>query len=190
MYDRAPQVAFCGDSYTLGIGASTPAARWSTRVAKRRGWTEVNPSVDGLGFVRNRSVFGDGDLPSVVIAARPDIVIVTLGLNDNFDFATSAALIESQITHDLERMSAALPDARFIVVEPFWYTDERPESVDVIAGWVRDAAEGIGADHIGGASRWIEGHPEWMADDGLHPDDDGYTELTRRMDVELTALGL
>ena len=185
-----PVVAFYGDSYTLGTGASDPSQRWSTRVSIERNWNEVNPSVNGLGFIDSRSVFGEGDLPSIVIAAEPEIVFITMGLNDNFSFDSAADRIEAQIADDFGRLRSALPGARFIVVEPFWYTDERPESVDIIAGWVKEEAEAIGADHIAGASRWIEGRPEWMASDGLHPNDEGYTEMTRRMDAELERLGL
>ncbi|MCU1424819.1 MAG: hydrolase family protein [Microbacteriaceae bacterium] len=183
-------VAFYGDSYTLGTGASAPDKRWSTILSTERNWREINPSVNGLGFINNRSTFGDGDLPSQVIASEPDIVFVTMGLNDNFSFDYAADEIETQIADDFERMHRALPDARFIVVEPFWYTDERPRSVDTIIGWVKDAAGQIGADYIPGASRWIEGHPEWMADDGLHPNDDGYAAMAERMTEELAKLGI
>jgi lysophospholipase L1-like esterase len=176
-------VAFYGDSYTLGTGASSPDKRWSTIVSKERNWREVNPSVNGLGFINNRNDFGDNDLPA-------DIVFVTMGLNDNFSFDFAADEIEQQITEDLTRLHDALPDARFIVVEPFWYTEARPQSVETIIGWVRDAAAAIDADYVEGASRWIEGHPEWMADDGLHPNDSGYAEMAVRMDEELTKLGL
>ncbi|MCU1437741.1 MAG: hydrolase family protein [Naasia sp.] len=187
-----PLVAFYGDSYTLGTGASAENMRWSTNISGERGWREYNPSVNGLGFVNNRTRFGaaSGDLPSLILAQEPDIVIVTMGLNDNFSYAARGDYIRKQIDADLERLSTGLPDARLVVVEPFWYTDDRPESVEVINGWVRDAAERIGADHIAGASRWTEGHPEWMAADGLHPNDAGYAELTRRMDAELSSLGL
>lgn len=185
-----PVVAFYGDSYTLGTGASDPSLRWSTVICDERGWTEFNPSVNGLGFVNNRSAYGDGDLPDQIIAQNPDIVFVTMGLNDNFSFAFAADRIREQIGADLDRLRDALPDARFIVVEPFWYTDARPESVEVIIGWVREAADRIGADWVPGASRWIEGHPEWMASDGLHPNDEGYAEMARRMDAELQRLGL
>ena len=183
-----PRVAFYGDSYTLGTGATAPEKRWSTIICADRGWNEFNPSVNGLGFVNNRT--STRDLPAEIIASEPDIVFVTMGLNDNFSFDAAASEIESRIGADLERLSEALPEARFIVVEPFWYTDERPESVDIINGWVRDAAESIGADHIEGASRWIEGHPEWMAADGLHPNDEGYAAMAERMDAELEELGL
>lgn len=184
----APVAAFYGDSYTLGTGASDPANRWSTVICADRGWTEYNPSVNGLGFVNNR---GPGtDLPAMIVAQHPDIVFVTMGLNDNFAYRYGAEEIHRQIEADFAVLSAGLPDARFIVVEPFWYRDERPDSLEVIIGWVRDAAEEIGADWVPGASRWIEGHPEWMAADGLHPNDAGYAEMARRMDAALGELGL
>jgi lysophospholipase L1-like esterase len=189
--DRAqPLVAFYGDSYTLGTGASDPGVRWSTVICEQRGWTEFNPSVNGLGFVNNRPIYGDGDLPDQVIEQQPDIVFVTMGLNDNFSYSRVGEQIRAQIDDDLDRLVAALPDARFIVVEPFWYTDERPESVEIIIDWVHESAERVGADWIPGASHWIEGHPEWMAADGLHPNDDGYAEMAVRMDEALKKLGL
>ncbi|MFD1714128.1 SGNH/GDSL hydrolase family protein [Amnibacterium flavum] len=187
-----PVVAFYGDSYTLGTGASDPDLRWSTVISEERGWREYNPSVNGLGFINNRSAFGDGsgDLPSLIIDQDPDIVFVTMGLNDNFSYDFAADEIHAQIDEDLQRLHDALPDARFIVVEPFWYTDERPESLGIISGWVEDAAADIGADYIPGASHWIEGHPEWMASDGLHPNDEGYAAMTKQMDAALDELGL
>jgi len=185
-----PRVAFYGDSYTLGTGATSFDKRWSTIVSRERGWNEYNPSVNGLGFVNNRGFPANHDLPGDVIKSDPDIVFVTMGLNDNFSYDQAGAEIKKQITADFTRLTEALPDARFIVVEPFWYTDERPKSLEVISGWVEDAAVAIDADYIPGASHWIEGHPEWMASDGLHPNDDGYAEMAKRMDAELTGLGL
>lgn len=185
-----PLVAFYGDSYTLGTGASDPSKRWSSIIAADRGWREFNPSVNGLGYVRNRPLVGDGDLPSMIIEQQPDIVFVTMGLNDNFDYDRVGEGIREAMIADLDRLVAGLPDARFIVVEPFWYTDERPESVEIIGGWQREQAERIGAEYIAGASRWIEGRPDWMASDGLHPNDEGYAAMAERMDAELEKLGL
>jgi lysophospholipase L1-like esterase len=184
----APLVAFYGDSYTLGTGASDPANRWSTIICGSRGWREFNPSVNGLGFVNNRRFAAD--LPRLIAEQRPDIVVVTMGLNDNFSYETAGVGIRDQIEADFAYLTGELPDARLVVVEPFWYTDTRPDSVEVIIGWVREAADEVGAEWVGGASRWLEGHPEWMAADRLHPNDAGYAELARRMDAELTALGL
>ena len=51
----------------------------------------------------------------------------------------------------------------------------------------------IGADHIEGASHWLDGHyadsaDSWMAGDGLHPNDTGYAHLAEQMDAALGAL--
>jgi lysophospholipase L1-like esterase len=184
-----PVVAFYGDSYTLGTGASSPEHRWSTLLSVDRGWTEVNPSVNGLGFVNHRADVSV-DLVDQVIAARPDIVIVTLGLNDNFSMPARADSIRSAITTDFTRISEALPVARVIVVEPFWYTDDRPGSVQQIIDWVSAGATAIDADYIPGASHWLDGHPEWKAGDGLHPNDAGYQVLAARMDEALRSLGV
>lgn len=193
MPGSGPLVAFYGDSYTLGTGASDPSMRWSTVISDARGWNEFNPSVNGLGFVNNRSDFGENDLPALVIAQHPDIVFVTMGLNDNFSFAGRADLIHETITADLTRLRDALPAARIIVVEPFWYAEERPESVATIIGWVEAAAASIGADWIPGASRWLDGHyagadESWMAADGIHPSDTGYRHMAEQMDAALARL--
>jgi lysophospholipase L1-like esterase len=186
-----PVVAFYGDSYTLGTGASEPSKRWSSIISADRGWNEVNPSVNGLGFVNNRdSLPADGDLVEAVIASDPDIVFVTMGLNDNFSMPARADDVHAAIVSDFTELRSALPDTRIIVVEPFWYTDDRPESLSTISAWVADEADAIEADHIEGASHWIEGHPEWMASDGLHPNDEGYAGMAKRMSAELDRLGL
>lgn len=130
------------------------------------------------------------DEPGEVIAARPDIVFITMGLNDNFSYDRAAAEIHRRIDVDFSRLKGALPAARFIAVEQFWYTDERPESLGVISGWVKSAASDIGADFVPGASQWIQHHPEWMATDRLHPNNKDYAEMTRRLNAELKKLDL
>ncbi|WP_350347460.1 SGNH/GDSL hydrolase family protein [Agromyces sp. G08B096] len=185
--------AFYGDSYTRGTGTSAPERRWSSIIAADRGWWEFNPSVDGLGFVNNRDrLAGSDDLVDRIVGLRPspDVVIVTMGLNDAFSMPARADDIAAAIDADLDRFRDELPDARLIVVEPFWYSDERPEAIERIIAWVEEAAERVDADHIPGASRWLEGHPEWMAADGIHPDDEGHAEIARRMDEALGRLGL
>lgn len=131
----------------------------------------MNPSVNGLGFVNNRSAALDE--PGEVIAARPDIVSITMGLNDHFSYDRAAAEIQRRIGVDFLRLKGALRAARFIAVEPFWYTDERAESLGVISGWVKSAASDIRADFVPGASHWILHHPEWMVKDRLHPNNEG-----------------
>ncbi len=113
-----------------------------------------------------------------------------MGLNDNFSHDCAAADIEQQIDVDFARLTTELPATRFIVVEPFWYTPERPDSVDIIIGRVREAAERYGADYIAGASGRIDGQAGLVAADGLHPNDRGYALMTRTMNAALAELGL
>jgi lysophospholipase L1-like esterase len=186
-----PLVAFYGDSYTLGTGASEPDKRWSSIISAQRGWREFNPSVNGLGYVNNRS--GANDLPDRIIAENPDIVIVTMGLNDAFSFDRAGDRIHEAIADDFERLRTGLPDARIVVFEPFWYTGERPAAVATIGGWVREEAATIGADWVEGPGRWLDGHyaddaDSWMASDGIHPNDTGYARMAERADEALRAL--
>lgn len=186
-------MAFYGDSYTLGTGASDPSLRWSTVISEQRGWREFNPSVNGLGFVNHRESFGEDDPPALIVEQEPDIVFVTMGLNDNFSHDRRADLIHDTITADLTRIRDALPSARIVVVEPFWYTEKRPASLEQIIAWVEDAAAVIGADWIPGASHWLDGHyagsaDSWMASDGLHPADVGYEHMAEQMDAALALL--
>ncbi|MBH0009808.1 SGNH/GDSL hydrolase family protein [Salinibacterium sp. SWN1162] len=183
------RVAFYGDSYTKGVGASEEALRWSTLVSQKLGWEEVNPSVSGLGFMRKRELFSTGDVPSIILAADPDVVLVTLGLNDNFTYDEFADELPGQILSDFQRLSIGLPNARLIVVEPFWYKSERPESVEIIISWVHDAAVAVDAEYIAGASHWLDLHPEWMALDDLHPNDAGHAAIAARMTRELRIIG-
>ena len=86
--------------------------------------------------------------------------------------------------------------------EPMFSVEERIEmikeslshldNVDVVSmtKLTVDVAQDVGADYIPGASRWLEGHPEWIATDGIHPNDAGHTEIAERMDEALTGLGL
>jgi len=69
-------VAFYGDSYTLGTGASSQPKGWSTIISTERGWSEFNPSVNSLGFINNRKNFGEGDEPSRVIADKSRILFI------------------------------------------------------------------------------------------------------------------
>jgi lysophospholipase L1-like esterase len=181
-------VAFYGDSYTFGEQASSPAARWSSLLCEQQGWAEENASVNGLGFVANRA---GTDAVQAVIDADPDLIIVTMGLNDTFIAEAQFDELTAAIHDDLARFRAEAPLARLVVVEPFWIPAPVSPGFALVADAVKAATAEVHAEYIAGAGDWLTDHPEWRADDQYqHPNDAGYAELARRMTIELEKLGV
>jgi lysophospholipase L1-like esterase len=189
--DAAPSgtvVAFYGDSYTFGDQASSPDARWSSILCEQQGWFEVNPSVNGLGFVANRFLT---DAVGEIIEADPDLIIVTMGLNDTFIAEDRLDELETAIIDDFRRFRSEAPQARLVVVEPFWIPGPQSAGFRLVADAVEEAAAEVDADFVAGAGDWLAGHPEWRADEPYrHPNDAGYAEIARRMTIELESLGV
>ena len=59
-------------------------------VSRDHGWREFNPSQNSLGFIRNRTLPGPGDLPDLITEQHPDIVFIALELNDTMALTVSA----------------------------------------------------------------------------------------------------
>lgn len=174
-------VGFYGDSLTFGLGAFDPSRRWSTLLCARRGWTEVNPSVSGIGFVKKRT---GTDLPGAIVAADPDLVIVALGHNDLLLVDGRGAEVEAAIRAALARLRRDLPDARLVVLALFSPLTFEPPQVTLVNGWLRSAAAEVGAVFVPKSSGWLVGHPDWTVD-GIHFSDAGNAALADLVDAEL-----
>lgn len=83
-----------------GTKSSFPAERWSTIVSRDRGWREIDATHSGLGFTRDRILFGARDLPDPIIRKHPDTVFVAVGHNAIITVADSADTIHAQIGTD------------------------------------------------------------------------------------------
>lgn len=175
-------VGFYGDSLTFGLGASAPDRRWSTLLCGSRGWTEVNPSVSGLGFVQARA---GRELPGELIAAAPDLVIVALGHNDVLLADDRGPEIEAAIAGDLRRLRAGLPDARIVVLALFSPLEFEPPQVTRIDGWLAENAEAVDAVFVPKSGGWLVGHPDWTVD-GIHFNDAGDAAIAGLVDRELS----
>jgi lysophospholipase L1-like esterase len=190
MIPPGARVAFYGDSYTVGFGATEPSRRWSTLVSEHRDWAESNHGQGGLGFLVNRPSIGDGDAVDRIVEESPDAVVVMLGLNDVLAGRGTDPALAELIRSDIERLSTGLPDAALVIVEPMWFKAERPTQLQTVIDEVRDAADREGALFVAGASRWLDGSGEWMIWDGLHPNDAGYAMIARRVESALESAGL
>ena len=67
----------CTPRVGLGTGATAREKRWSTIICTERGWTEFNPSVNGLGFINQRR---DRDLPGATDASGT-VVLPGIGMH-------------------------------------------------------------------------------------------------------------
>jgi lysophospholipase L1-like esterase len=194
-------VAFLGDSYTFGVGATTPTDGYAYLVAKHDAWNARVVGLPGSGYVR--VAIRDGKNISAglasVIAAQPQVVIVECGHNDampNVDYTqTEAAALK-----DLGALRAALPEAKIVVVGPIWlngYPDQK-------ALYVRRAIH-LAEQRISGtfwidpiAEHWFTG--SWIkhtGDDATminyaagHPNNLGYQHIARLLEADLRSLGI
>jgi lysophospholipase L1-like esterase len=172
-------VAFYGDSLTSGVGASSPSARWSTLVCDRCDWIEVNPSLPGLGFVQSRHT----DLPATILEARPDAIVVTLGLDDQLLVDTMPDRVRGAIATDFERLRAGAPDAHILVALPLTAYTSVPSQLVTLERWLRVSAATVSAPVIETAD-WLRGRTD-LTIDGTHFNDAGQRRIASLMEPAL-----
>lgn len=150
-----PIVAFIGDSYTHGTGASDHAHRWTTLVSAAEGWSEVNLGLGGTGFLTSAGLNGCGkDYCSTYeerVAANtvPDAVtyVVAGGQNDYAAWATNEAGVTATINRTYANLRALHPKAKIIAVGPS-VIGSVTRSASGMDAAVRTAAASVGAQYI------------------------------------------
>lgn len=180
-----PEAAFVGDDYVEGAGATTPARRWSTLVADQEGLKELNFGQSGTGYVNPGEQVGESPLSrrvDAVIASRPDVVVVSAGMNDVEDRYTRRE-IRSAVNRAFRRLRAGLPDARIVAVAPLYPDSNPPRKVALIARFVRSAARRVDAEFVQ-TGPWLDDLALRLADDE-HLNDAGYRMLATRTGREL-----
>lgn len=84
----AKTVAFIGDAYTSGSGASSPSLQWRTQPSSSAGWAEVNVGRGGRGYlITNTTDAGEfrpnyAEMIAEAVKAKPDVVVISDGGND------------------------------------------------------------------------------------------------------------
>ncbi|GGL77083.1 hypothetical protein GCM10009706_14420 [Curtobacterium citreum] len=181
-----PRAVFFGDSYVEGTGASTPAKRWTTLVAQKEGWIEINLGQGGTGYVNGGPDQGQADQYASRIAkikaARPDIVVIAGSQNDLL-FPTDQ--VDSAIKDTLVQIRAAVPDAKIVVYGPVNPGEIKPATRTNDAA-TSAAAQAIGADYISSISptSTYESPADYWTD-GQHPSDSGHQHIADRFIEEL-----
>ncbi len=187
-------VAFLGDSYTFGVGATEPTDGYAYLVARDENWTARVVGLPGSGYVRvairdNKNIAAG---LAAVIAAQPQVVVVECGHND--------AMPGTAAIKDLTALRAALPDAKIVVVGPIWLSGYPGKKALYVRDAIHHAQQQIPGtlwiDPI--AQHWFTG--SWIkhtGDDATminyaagHPDNLGYAHIARLLEANLRSLGI
>jgi lysophospholipase L1-like esterase len=167
---------FVGDSYTEGVGLASPREeRWSSLVAARLGWSEVNAGCSGSGYTRRGLTCGNTfaeRIPSLS-SIDADVVLIWGGVNDagaSSDDAASAA------RDTIAAYARAFPDAELVIINAMYFATPEPSSVTAINSALAAAAQEP-------SGRWIDigpilaEDPSLLGPDGLHPNAQGHRAI-------------
>jgi lysophospholipase L1-like esterase len=172
-----PVAAFIGDSYTAGFASSTPERRWTSLVAKKEGWRELNFGEAGSGYI-TQGFGGTSYLGRVdkVIAAHPDIVFVAGGQNDINTNGDIVAAVQATLL----RLREGLPDAKMYVLGPTWTAAQPAPRLLEIQTAAQEAATAVHARFIP-ALDVLAGRTDLIAPDNIHPNDAGHQAIADRV---------
>lgn len=179
-----PLIAFLGDDWTAGSGATGKAQRFTTLLCAQLGAQEKNFGVDGTGYAKSSADGGPYESRiAAVVSAHPQVVVVSGGRNDNLDApATSAAYAHALFA----RLHDKLPDAVLIAVAPFWGDSDLPQSMIALGAAVKRGVTDAGGTYLDLPDP-IHGHPSFMAD-LADPNDQGYAAIAAALVPDLRPL--
>jgi lysophospholipase L1-like esterase len=180
-------VAYLGDDWTVGTGASQKSKRFTTLVSKQLGVTPRNFGVDGTGYAKSTDSTAPNNYDArvdEVAAAHPDTVVVSGGRNDVSD---GQSTVESDIKTLFTQLHKKLPDATLIAIEPMWGDSAKPTELAPIAAAVHKDVEAVGGHYIAMPDP-IHGHSSWMSDNQADPNDAGYAAIAKALAPKLQAI--
>lgn len=179
-----PGIAFLGDDYTAGVGASGSGKRFATRLATALNATEKNFGVAGAGYAKA----GTGgkryaDRVDAIAAAKPNMVVVSGGRNDLGDDPATLATAAERL---FAALRAKLPTAELVAVAPFWGDSDQPRKLTTIGSAVKTAVQKVGGAYLA-LSDPLYHHPGYMSD-GADPNDAGYAAIAGALRPLLASL--
>lgn len=176
------KIVFVGDSISCGVGASPREMRFSTvavkLLAENSGkYIEHNIAISGSTMSNQawpgRTTSGYPYRLKDVIAAKPDIVVVQHGVNDN---GTRCSLAEYFWSYRqfIREVKAALPNAGIVcmTITPVWRSPENMHYMATVNTGIQEIAakENCIVVHIEQA---LNGERKYFPD-ALHPNNDGH----------------
>lgn len=188
------KVAFIGDSYAEGVGASVPAHRWSTLLSSANKWTETNVAHQQTGYLKagartpctaESCPAFTGVVPQVVQSGA-ELVIITGGANDlDQDQGAAAAAVAKTLTD----LRAGLPNAVIVVLNPWWDMRTANPGLTPYTEAIKAAAAAAGVT-FADTGQPLVGRVDRVTSDGLHANDAGHQALAETVRSALKLAGL
>ncbi len=178
-------VSWIGDSYSSGSGAQPSSSGFAFLVAANQSWTLNNFALGGTGYTVSREgdVAKQGcgldicqnylDTIDSAVKKNPQIIVVAGGRNDA---GVDPEMEAAGISAFYEKLHAAAPKAKIIALNPWWDASEIPDSVSTMAASIKDAVTKVGGSYVD-AGQPLQGHPELVGPDGVHPTNAGHTAI-------------
>jgi acyl-CoA thioesterase-1 len=207
---RRPVALFIGDSYAAGSGGTGVQRSFACLTARAMGWVCRNDGEPGTGYTnpgkpqagfttyarRALRAAGPGGVTSAL--ATPDahdgqdvdVVVVTGGRNDSGS-TVPQRLAAAGLT--LDRLRVTYPEARIVVVGPFWVDDDVPPSLLAFDAGLREEARTRGLTFVDPIrERWLttENRSRWIAPDEVHPTPAGHQRIATMLVAGLEAAGI
>jgi acyl-CoA thioesterase-1 len=177
------RVAFIGDSYTAGAGATNQNG-WVRILSQRNDWGLINLGRGGTGYLKaiptgGVNACGVESCPNYLamvdkaVEAKPDVVIVSGGRNDGSLLTQDLASIIPDV---FGRLRAGLPDAKIVALNPIWAAESPQPDASAFTDAVRAGASSVGGTFVSIGTPFA-GRPELITKDNVHPNDAGHQHL-------------
>lgn len=165
-----------------GNGVS-PDEAWPAIVAAQDGWNLTNLACNGAGFLTPGD---DSDcaetfsgLVALTVALKPETVIISGSSND---FGRDDSALVEETTTEIAQLRSALPNARIIGLSTVWGDTDVPAQLAQVNSQVQQAVEKVGGAYLD-IGQPLQGHPEWMQWDGVHPTAAGQLALSAAIQI-------
>lgn len=188
-----------GASDTFGVGTDAPYSEsWPDDLAQLLGFSRIHLINVGIPEVTLHDALGQ-ELP-IALDAHPNLVTIWLGVNDIAD-GVPANSFASDLDTMLSRLRAKAPNARIAIANipdltllPAFKDYDQQALLQQVQAYnivIASAAQRYGAIlvELSQQNYNLKAHPEYISDDGLHPNDIGYQQLAKLFYKAIEAAG-
>ena len=180
----ALQVLTIGDSIMNGHGLPSGDA-WPYLVASVEGWDVTNDGCDGAGVLTpGDPAKCDSDYAGIISASAamsPNIVIIE-GSSNDFDLDNSALLVAT--ISEVQSIKFEFPSAQIVGLSTLWGSTVPQAELAQVNAQVKVAVTDAGGTYLD-IGQPMEGHPELMQADDVHPTAAGQAVLATTIEHAL-----